>query len=177
MEREQRSKIAFLDVLVERKSKSFVTSVYRKPTHTNRYINFASYHHPRTKTGVISCLRKRADEICQPHLKTTEINHLRKAFEANGYPRKVIGRTMHQRGKEPRNDQEEPQEKPKVLYLPYVRNTSEEIERECKKLGVKVVSSSGTLRQTLMKMKTPREDMKKKDVVYEVPCMDCGIIL
>ena len=69
---------------------------------------------------------------------------------------------------------EEPLEKSKVLFLPYIRNTSEEIERECKKLGVKVVvSSSGTLQQTLIKVKTPREDMKKKDVVYEVPCKDC----
>ena len=50
-------------------------------------------------------------------------------------------------------------------------NTLEEFERECRKLGVKVVSSSGTLRQTLMKVKTPRKDMKKD--VYEVPCMDC----
>jgi hypothetical protein len=91
MEREQQSKIEFLDVLVERKPRSSVTSVYRKPTHTDRYNNFASHHHPRTKTGVISCLRKRADEICRRHLKTSEINYLRKAFEANGYPRKVIG--------------------------------------------------------------------------------------
>ena len=95
MEREQKNKIAFLDVLIERKPKSFVTSVYRKPTHTDRYINFASHHHPRTKTGVISCLRKRADEICQPHLRTAEINRLKKAFEAGGYPSKVIGQTMH----------------------------------------------------------------------------------
>ena len=29
-------------------------SVYRKPTHTDQYINFASHHHPKTKTGVIS---------------------------------------------------------------------------------------------------------------------------
>ena len=51
---------------------------------------------------------------------------------------------------------------------------SEEIERECRKLGVKVVSKShGTLQQALMKVKTPREDLEKKDVVYEVPCMDC----
>jgi hypothetical protein len=27
-----------------------------------------------------------------------------------------------------------------------------------------------------MKVKTPREDMKKKDVVYEVPCMECDTI-
>ena len=55
-----------------------------------------------------------------------------------------------------------------------MRNTSEEIEREFRKLGVKVVFRSyGTLRQTLMRVKTPIEDLEKKDVVYEVPCMDC----
>ena len=55
-----------------------------------------------------------------------------------------------------------------------MRNTSEEIEREFRKLGVKVVfRSHGTLWQTLMRIKTPIEDLEKKDVVYEVPCMDC----
>ena len=69
---------------------------------------------------------------------------------------------------------DKPQEKLKILYLPYIRNTSEEIERECRKLGVKAVFKSyGTLRQALMEVKTPREDLEKKDVVYEVPCMDC----
>ena len=59
-------------------------------------------------------------------------------------------------------------------YLPYIKNTSEEIERECRRFGVKVVFKSyGTLRQALVKVKTPREDLEKKDVVYEVPCMDC----
>ena len=52
-----------------------------------------------------------------------------------------------------------------------MKNTSEEIERECRKLGVRTVFS--TLRQVLMKVKTPREDIVKKDVVYEVPCLDC----
>ena len=33
--------------------------------------------------------------------------------------------------------------------------------------------SYGTLQQALVKVKTPREDLEKKDVVYEVPCMDC----
>lgn len=46
MEREQQNRIAFLDVSVERKPEGFVTSEYRKPTHTDRYINFASHHHP-----------------------------------------------------------------------------------------------------------------------------------
>ena len=71
-------------------------------------------------------------------------------------------------------EQEEPHEKTKILCFPFIKNTSEEIERECRRLGVKVVSKSyGTLRQVLEKLKTPREHLEKKDIVYEVPCMDC----
>ena len=139
MEREQQKKIAFLDVAVERKPESFVTSVYRKPTHTDRYINFASHHHhPRTKSGVISCSKRRADESCDPQLKSSEINHLKTAFIANGYPRSMITQAMgrHKQRRE-NQEQEEPHEKPKILYLPYIKNTSEEIERECRRIGVK----------------------------------------
>ena len=103
-----------------------------------------------------------------------------KTFMTNGYPRNMIEKTMRrptrQRDQEgePQRDPEEAQEKPKVLFLPYVKNTSEEIERECRKLGVRTVfKTHGTLRQALMKVKTPREDVEKKDVVYEVPCLDC----
>ena len=83
---------------------------------------------------------------------------LRKAFVANSYPRSVITQTIRRRKSPPQENQnqDEPQEKPKILYLPYIRNTSEEIERECRKLRVKAVFKSyGTLRQALMKVKTP----------------------
>ena len=53
MEKESDSKFAFLDVLVERKGSKLSTRVYRKKTHTDRYINFLSHHHPRVKSGVI----------------------------------------------------------------------------------------------------------------------------
>ena len=65
MEKEQQCKIAFLDVLVERTSESFATRVYRKPTHTDRYINYASHH-------LISCLKRRANEICDEQSKNPE---------------------------------------------------------------------------------------------------------
>ena len=60
MEVEENNKISFLDVLVERKDFSIATSVYRKPTHTDRYLNYRSHHHPKTKTGIVSCLKRRA---------------------------------------------------------------------------------------------------------------------
>ena len=53
MEEETDYKIAFLDVLVTRNADRLATSVYRKPTHTDRYIPFNSHHHSKTITGVM----------------------------------------------------------------------------------------------------------------------------
>ena len=51
---------------------------------------------------------------------------------------------------------------------------SEHIQRVCNQIGVKTIfKSSGTLRQALVHVKNPRPQSIKKDVVYEVPCLDC----
>ena len=53
MEVEEDGALPFLDVLVKREGNSLMMSVYRKPTHTDRY---RSSHHPRTKAGIVKCL-------------------------------------------------------------------------------------------------------------------------
>jgi hypothetical protein len=44
MEIESNNSIPFLDILVIRKDSMLTTTVYRKPTHTGRYLNFDSNH-------------------------------------------------------------------------------------------------------------------------------------
>ena len=44
-EEEKGNKLPFLDVMVERCGRKMRTSVYRKPTHTDRYIHYTSHHH------------------------------------------------------------------------------------------------------------------------------------
>lgn len=63
MEEEQNQQIAFLDVQVKREGNKLCTSVYRKNTHTERYLNFRSHHHPRTFTGVVKTLKHQASGI------------------------------------------------------------------------------------------------------------------
>ena len=52
MELEEDGKLSFLDVLVTRGADRLTTKVYRKATHTDRYIHFTSNHHNRVKRGV-----------------------------------------------------------------------------------------------------------------------------
>ena len=44
IEPEQDSKISFLDTLITRQSNDFKIDVFRKPTYTDRYLDFYSHH-------------------------------------------------------------------------------------------------------------------------------------
>ena len=63
-EDEADDKIPFLDVLVQRSDKSFITSVYRKNTFTGAYMPWNSFCPTSRKTNIVSCLVRRAINIC-----------------------------------------------------------------------------------------------------------------
>ncbi|XP_018569462.1 uncharacterized protein LOC108909566 [Anoplophora glabripennis] len=84
MEVEKNAALPFLDVLVERKPDGTLGYlVYRKPTHTNRYLNAESHHHPVQKQGIINTLTHRARIISEPRHLVEELEHLRTALRAN----------------------------------------------------------------------------------------------
>ena len=56
--------LLFLDVLVKIDTNSFVTSVYRKETHTGVLLNFNAVAPTQWKRGLILCLLNRAKMIC-----------------------------------------------------------------------------------------------------------------
>lgn len=64
MEKEENNRLPFLDVCVERENNEIRTYVYRKPTHTGKYLNFESNHAESTKIGVANTLLSRARSHC-----------------------------------------------------------------------------------------------------------------
>ncbi|CAN0028812.1 unnamed protein product, partial [Heterosigma akashiwo] len=66
---------------------SFTTTVYRKPTHSDRYLHWTSNHPVNDKLSGIRTLVYRANHYCSTvSLKMAELAHLRKTFADNGYP-------------------------------------------------------------------------------------------
>ena len=64
METKNNNKIAFLDTLVTREPDGkLLTSVYRKPTHTDQYLACDSHHPQSVKRGTVKCLHDRAKGI------------------------------------------------------------------------------------------------------------------
>ena len=175
MEIEDGGQIPFLDVLITRKGNKLSTSVYRKPTHTDRYLPSHSHHHPKMLTGVMQCMGKRAHQICDEDHKQAELHHLEKVFIANGYPERTVKRTFSSADKTREKDASTEEDPAKPLFLSYVRGVSEKLEKACAPLGVKTIfRPQKTLRRTLMQMKE-RTPLEKRNLVYEVPCHDCQL--
>ena len=77
MEIEENNKLPFLDVLISRKEDGSVShQVYRKKTHTDRYLHVDSPHFPPQKIGVINTLVTRALRISDKEHIKEEIDHL-----------------------------------------------------------------------------------------------------
>ena len=92
-ELESYNKLAFLDVSAIRANDNKVeTSVYRKATCTNIYINWRSHAPSNWKIGTLRNLIKRAKSISSSELLLrNEIDYLQHIFmEYNDFPLKVV---------------------------------------------------------------------------------------
>ena len=81
--------IPFLDTIVKPEADSTLSiTVYRKPTHTDQYLQWDSHHHLSAKFSVIHILSHRASTVCsKPELLQQEKGHLRKALTKCKYPK------------------------------------------------------------------------------------------
>ena len=113
---EEGGKLPFLDVQLVRNGSSLEASVYRKKTHTHRYVNYNSHHHPRVRVGIVKTLKDRASRICQSSKLRGEISRLHEVFEDNGYPTAVV-KVLQRRRLARLTDTEDKQEM-KTLCLP-----------------------------------------------------------
>ncbi len=134
LETEQLHQLPFLDITIQNSNNQLITSVYRKPTHTDHYIHHHSNHHPQIKRAIVSTLARCAKNICSPSNLQQEITHLKSTFiTLNGYPRHLvettITKTLEQRDQPPAKRKPSPV----CVNIPYVGCISHHISRLLKK--------------------------------------------
>ena len=174
VERYSEQGIPFLDTLIRVKEDgSLDVRIYRKKTHTDRYLQFSSHHPPQHKAAVVRTLLHRADSLLsnEQH-RSKEHDHVRTALSVNGYPSQFIRK--HSRGTNVNNTIEQENDVQGFASLPYVQGTTERIQRVLSQYNIRSsVRPHRTLRQLLSKPKDNIETGKKTGVVYAIPCAEC----
>ena len=177
-ELESDHKLPFLDVLIHRDiSSTLNTTLYRKPTHTNQYLNFESNHPLSTRIGVARTLFDRASQIVkdrdQLHL---EQKHIKTTLKKCGYK----GWALNQSIRPTLFDIPKNQNKSLRGYVsvPYVQGISESFKRlltsstDCSV----AFKGSNTIRDHLVHPKDQDEIGSKTNVIYKICCKECSSI-
>ena len=75
--------LPFLDLSIKRESKCLTTKVYRKNTHTFRYLHWRSNHSEKVLLGVMKGLIHRAHRLCDLKDLEAELGFLKGVFISN----------------------------------------------------------------------------------------------
>jgi hypothetical protein len=174
-ELQENNQLAFLDVLITVKDDgSTKTSIFRKATHTDQYLNFRSNHHLQHKRSVIRTLMYRADNVVTEEADVkSEKDHIKKVLSCNDYtgwafniPKRKCRSTHNPDGDTPSRSA--------PVGLTYIQGLSERLDRTYRKYGVKIYHKpENTLRSLLVKPKDKDTPCQKSNAIYHITCGGC----
>ncbi|CAH8868385.1 unnamed protein product [Trichobilharzia szidati] len=195
----QEGELPMLDCNVKRKEDGKLnTSVYRKPTHSNRYLDFQSSHPMSVKVGLVKCLNDRAQKLSSTKENLNqELIHIKEALKLNNYPDKLVRKYVRKCKNKINNDNSDSdynnnndnsdnnnnidndtnnKESKSSVVIPYKEGTSEALRRILNKAGIKTAfKPTNSIRNKLCRLKDPVEPLKQSNLVYLIPCNDCQV--
>jgi hypothetical protein len=160
--------LPFLDVKVMAQADGTLKhTVYRKPTHTDKYLNASSHHHPKHLRSVETSLVNRARALCDPEFLDEELSHVDKILRRNGYRGNVRGKLPKQRYRVKRSDVAR-----QPAYLPYIKGVTDKIGCILRKFSINTVFTPFT--KMSQQIGTPKDVIPYQSPgVYKVEC-SCG---
>ena len=175
--------IPFLDTIVmPQPDNSLLTSVYRKPIHTDLYLHWDSHYQLSAKFSVIYTLKHKFKTVCSNHhLLKEEEDHLSKALRRCKYPAWALNRVnIRQKNKITTNQGSNKNNtgsnsKPYIVVL-YVQGMGESCKNICRKHGVEMYfKGSNTIKELLVHPKDRDTILQKSGVIYRFKCgrVDC----
>ena len=135
-ELEKSGQLAFLDVSIQQmEDGSLATCVYRKPTHTDRYLQYSSHHPVNQKVSVARTLFSRANSIASNNEKKIEKFHqITTTLKNNGFPSNKCSFKKYLKNYNFRKTEK----LKRFTSIPYVQGVSEPISQILTQVGIGV---------------------------------------
>ena len=187
LETENNGQISFLDTLITRKNGTITIGVYRKPTHTDGYLDFNSHHELKHKLSTASTLLNRAINLPSTSEEVKkELTHVSNALKSNGYPSATISNILKTTSTPeiiPFPEElvgmffrliDPPDSQNGFAVLPYIKGLTEPLTRILNKNGIRATTRPvKTLQQEFVSPKSRPPSDRQTNVVYKIPCADC----
>ena len=119
-----------------------MTNIYKKPTHTNKYLNFNSAHSMSQKQGLVKCLLKSAQSQLnskRPN-KTLETSKNMKSLKKNDYTKGFLKRTVKSLKRKTNSSLANNKKIKTRVVLPYVSRYFETLSKILRNVGILVCS-------------------------------------
>ena len=163
---EKDGSIPFLDTIVKPETDGTLSiTAYRKPTHTDQYLQWDSHHHLSAKFSVIQTLSHRASTVCsKPQCLQQEKGHLRKVLTKCKYPKWALDKVEKRlnRSTSKVNDEVNKQGTSAAqlvtnevknkghIVIPYTQGLCESIKRICGRYGIQTHFNGGRIIKNLL---------------------------
>lgn len=145
--------------------------MYRKPTNSESYIHYFSYHGPEVKKSILVTFFLRAYRLCDMCTMADEINHIFCTFIELKYPLWFID-DCHQKARYIFYNPKETKKKEyhNAIVLPYSSSLNNIKKLKCSNKLHITYKYNNTIKNSLSKFK-PLKDMGG---VYSIPCKNCN---
>ena len=171
--KEDRS-IPFLDTIVKAEADGGLSiTMYRKPTHTDQYLQWDSHHNLSAKFSVIHTLSHRAKTVCSnTELLKQEKEHLRKALTQCKYSKWALDK-VEKRLKRSSSEAIDGVKSKGHIVIPYTQGLCESIRKICGRYGIQTHFKGGrTIKSLLVSLKDKDPMVIQRDAIYWYQCGD-----
>ena len=168
---DSKGSIPFLDLKCSSNSNNTIyTTVYRKPAHRDRYLDWNANHPTSAKRSVTQTLTHRATMVCSiSEFLAKEMDYLHRLLHRNNYPDWFL----KNHNTRPQVDQSTIQETPKEVFalVLFIQGLSQEFRRIFKNTKVQIIfKGCNTLKSLLMYPKGNIPPQLHQDVIYQWTC-------
>lgn len=174
------NKIPFLDLLLIQTNNKIIINLYKKPTSSNRILNYQSMHPLHQKINIIKQFQNKIYKLSDKSFWIQNINQLKNTLLANDYPISFINRILNQ---QPRistnsinNTQNHLNTNQKYYKIPYVKGLTEPLKKILKSKSSEIAMyNKKTVKNLFSQIKDPTPKENTSNVVYKIPCNNCDV--
>ena len=184
-ENEEENVLPFLDVKVSRIDSSFTTSIYRKPTFSGVYTNYASFIPDLYKLNLVSTLLFRIFTVCSSwELMHQEVTNLKSILRRNSYPKALTEKLIKKFFDKVNGARPPLITVPKqqfTIVLPFLGSVSLKVKRNLRLLtrkylpsgNINVIFKSSSKLSSVFSFKDKIPSYLESGVIYKYTCDRC----